>query len=428
MSTEHRPPAAAPFAAWVGIDWADQEHTVCVVDAATGEMQTSVLRHQAETIDQWAMELHQRFAGPIAVCLEQSKGALIYALMKYDFLVLYPINPKQLARYREALSPSGAKDDPTDAALIVAFVRHYHDRLRAWRPDDKTTRLIGMLSEDRRSLVDLRTELSNRLQSRLKLYFPLVVELFHGRHPCNATVVCELLLQWGTLQELQQADSQQLQAFFKLHRLQRKSIQRNLAQIAQAKPLMEDDAIVRSGRLQAQALARQLLELDTAIAQCEAELARLMETHPDASLFTDLPGAGDALAPRLLAAFGTDRTRINSALDLQTYSGIAPVTRRSGKSNFVARRWAAPQFLRQTFHEFARCSLLKSVWARAYYRMQRDRGKKHHAAIRALAFKWIRVLFACWKNRTIYNEFAYLQQLQHSQSPLLAYVGATTSD
>ena len=414
---------ASQFAAWIGIDWADQEHAVCVVDAATGRSDTSTLAHDPGAIEQWAAELHNRFSGPIAVCLEQSKGALIYALMKFDFLVLYPINPKQLACYREALAPSGAKDDPVDAQLLVEFVRRYHDRLRPWRPDDEATRLIAILCEDRRDLIDLRTQLTNRLQSRLKLYFPLVLELFRGRTKLYAPVVCELVLRWAALAELQHADPEEIDAFFKLHRLHQKSIQENLAKIVQAKPLSDDEAIVRSGRLQAQSLARQLVDLADAIARCEAEIEKLMETHPDAQLFTQLPGAGDALAPRLLAAFGTDRERIESASDLQTYSGIAPVTRRSGKSQFVTRRWACPNFLRQTFHEFARCSIAKSVWAAAYYRLQRERGKKHHAAVRALAFKWIRILYACWKKHTLYNESHYMQQLQRQQAPLLAHVG-----
>lgn len=423
MTTADQQTDRPQFAAWIGIDWADQEHAVSLVDAITGRSEVNTLAHESGAIDDWAMELHRRFPGPIAVCLEQSKGALLYALMKYDFFVIYPINPKQLACYREALAPSGAKDDPVDAQLLVDFVRRYHDRLRPWRPDDQSTRLIAMLNEDRRGLINLRTELTNRLQSRLKLYFPLVLQLFRGRTKLYAPIVCELLLRWGTLKELQQTDPAEINALFTHYHLHQKSIDQNLTKIAQAKPLTDDGAIVRSGRLQAQGLARQLVDLADAIAKCEAELEKLMETHPDAQLFTQLPGAGDALAPRLLAAFGTDRDRIESASDMQAYSGIAPVTRQSGKSQFVARRWACPNFLRQTFHEFARCSIAKSAWAAAYYRMQRERGKKHHAAVRALAFKWIRVLYACWKNHALYNEIHYMQQLQRQQSPLLAYVG-----
>ena len=147
-----------------------------------------------------------------------------------------------------------------------------------------------------------------------------------------------------------------------------------------------------------------------------------MAEHPDAEIFTRLPGAGDALAPRLLVAFGTDRQRIGSARAVQDYSGIAPVTKRSGKSTTVQRRFACPKFLRQTFHEFAGHSIASSPWAKAYYDLQRARGKKQHADVRALAFKWIRVLYRCWKTRTLYDEARYLETLRTKDSPILHYL------
>jgi len=149
-----------------------------------------------------------------------------------------------------------------------------------------------------------------------------------------------------------------------------------------------------------------------------------MEEHPDAALFLALPGAGAALAPRLLVAFGSDRQRFQTAAELQTLSGVAPVTKRSGKRRTVHRRWACPKFLLQTFHEFAMCSRKKSVWAKAFYLLQRSHGKGHHAALRSLAFKWIRILFRCWKTNTPYSEMRYLQSLQRSNAPLLAFLSA----
>ena len=128
------------------------------------------------------------------------------------------------------------------------------------------------------------------------------------------------------------------------------------------------------------------------------------------------------MAPRLLSAFGTDRERITSAAEMQTLSGIAPVTKRSGKSCVVHRRWACPKFLRQTFHEFAAHSIPQSRWAKAYYDLQRSRGTRHHAAIRALAFKWIRVIYRCWMTKTRYDEDLYLESLRKHQSPLLDYL------
>ena len=124
------------------------------------------------------------------------------------------------------------------------------------------------------------------------------------------------------------------------------------------------------------------------------------------------------LAPRLLAAFGSQRDRYGSADEVQTYTGIAPVTEKSGKRKWVHFRWACPKFLRQSFHEWAGHPISQSGWARACYQQQRDRGNDHHAAVRALAFKWLRTLFGCWKDHVAYDETKYLAALVKRVSPL----------
>ena len=178
--------------------------------------------------------------------------------------------------------------------------------------------------------------------------------------------------------------------------------------------------MVDTSILTVQMLAQQIEALHPSIARYEKEIARLFESHPDVELFSSLPGGGPALAPRLLVAFGTDRDRIASATELQQLSGIAPVTERSGKRCHVRWRWSAPTFLRQSFHEFAGLSIQRSVWARAFYQLQRERGKTHHAAVRALAFKWIRILWRCWQERTPYDEARYIGALRRRGSPLVA--------
>ena len=147
-----------------------------------------------------------------------------------------------------------------------------------------------------------------------------------------------------------------------------------------------------------------------------------MAVHPDAFIFRSLPGAGPALTPRLVAAFGTQRERYASAAELSAWSGIAPVVERSGKQEWIHFRWACPKFLRQTFHEWAGHTLDNSVWARAYYQQQRAKGQDHHAAVRALAYKWIRILFRCWKDRKPYDEQLYLSALGKHGSPLAGVV------
>jgi len=192
--------------------------------------------------------------------------------------------------------------------------------------------------------------------------------------------------------------------------------------LKQAPPLVTDEALLRHGRLAVKHLVMQLQQLNETIAEYDREIAALVEQHPDAKLFASFDGAGDALVPRLVAAFGTDRQRFASAEEMQQLSGIAPVQLQSGKSRVVKMRRACPKFLRQTFHEFARCSLITCRWAQAYLALLRSRGHGYHSAIRALAFKWIRILFRCWKTRQPYDDDRYLRQLHLKQSPLLAFL------
>ena len=139
------------------------------------------------------------------------------------------------------------------------------------------------------------------------------------------------------------------------------------------------------------------------------ELARA--AHPDYALVKSFPGAGPAMAPRLIAALGSQRERYHSAAEIQQYSGIAPVVASSGKQHWVHWRWACPKFLRQTFHEWALHSIAYSDWAFEYYEQQRAKGKRRNTAIRSLAFKWIRILFRCWKDRVPYDETDYKDSL-----------------
>lgn len=121
--------------AYIGIDWADRKHDICLYDLQQQTHESYVIEHRPEKIEQWVEGLRQRFGGqPIAICTEQKRGPLIYALCKYDFLILYPINPRTVAKYRQAFKPSRAKDDPTDAALLEELLRKHRDKLTPWIP------------------------------------------------------------------------------------------------------------------------------------------------------------------------------------------------------------------------------------------------------------------------------------------------------
>src|SRR5262249_27920878 len=205
-----------PIRAWIGIDWADQKHDVSVYDERTGKTEGYEIRHSPETLQEWLGQLRRRYGdGYVAVVLEQGRGALLNVLMSCEFLVLYPINPKSLSRYREAFYGSGAKDDPVDAELMREMVRHNPRRFRAWRPDDVLTRSLRLLTEGRRNLVDETTALTNRLTSLLKTYYPQALS-WTGQQ-LDTAWACDFLEQWPTLQSVQQSSRRKIAGFYERH-------------------------------------------------------------------------------------------------------------------------------------------------------------------------------------------------------------------
>jgi hypothetical protein len=158
METTSEEPCPAAF---VAIDWADAKHTVALLPADSDTPEHTYLDQKPEVLLQWIIQLRQRFRGaPVALILEQKRGALIHALMGHEFLRLYPVNPKMLSDFRKAFRISGAKDDTGDAMLLLELLLKHRDRLQRWLPNDDQTRLLTMLVEDRRAAVNERTSRS----------------------------------------------------------------------------------------------------------------------------------------------------------------------------------------------------------------------------------------------------------------------------
>jgi len=204
-------------------------------------------------------------------------------------------------------------------------------------------------------------------------------------------------------------------------------IQQRLQLLAQGKPLTPDAAVVAAQSLLVKSVARELAALPAILAEYDQQIAALFAAHADFTIGDSFPGAGAALAPRLAAAWGTQRERFESSNAMAAYSGIAPVKQASGRSVWIHMRWACPKFLRQTFHELARTSLSFCVWARCYYQLQLDRGKGRHAAFRALAFKWQRIMWRCWRDRTAYDDTKYLASLKRDNHELYTRIIAFQS-
>lgn len=411
------------WVACVGVDWADEKHAYAIRTAEGAEGVHGKFPSAPEEVHAWVRGLREQYPiGAILVALEQSRGALMYALSAYDFLRLVPINPRASSAYRESLHLSGAKDDPADAVLLRDFAASHLAQLRVWRPDDQVTRELRLLVEARRNMVDQRTAFILEANEVLKQYFPQILGWFGNS---GSLLTRAILKRWPTLQRLQGARSDAITGLIRKHsRKPAARIEELIAAIRQAVPLTKDPAINVALSLRAQLLVSLIEPALEAVASYDEAIENLWRTHEDRELFESFPGAGPVLAPRLAAAFGSDRDRFTSAAEIQTYSGIAPVIERSGKKSWTHARWHCPKFLRQTFHEFAEASIPHCGWAKACYRQQRARGAGHHAAIRSLAFRWMRILFRCWKTEEPYQDKAYVDALKRKGSTLASALAA----
>lgn len=407
---------AEPYAAFLAIDWADRQHVWALQVSANSEQRQGQIAATPEAVDAWMRELRDRFPGQrLAVALEQKRGALLSQLTNYEWLVLYPVHPAMVSRMRAALYPSSSKDDPKDASLLLEILVKHRDHLRRLEADTVETRKLRLLVEDRRKLVDQQTGYANQLRAKLKVYYPQVVRWLPELH---APLAGDFLERWPTLPLLQKARPETLRKFFHQHNCRSEElIQRRLEEIPQAVVSTVDAAVVDSSQILVGALLALLRVLHTQIAEFDRQIAATAAIHPEWPIMDSLPGAGPVMAPRLIAAMGTQRQRFASAGELSNLSGIAPVKQASGNSVWIHFRWACPKFLRQTFHEWAGHSIAHSVWAKAFYDEQIRNRKEHHAAVRALAFKWQRILFRCWKDHQPYDEQQYMAALRRRGSP-----------
>ena len=406
---------------FIGIDWADQSHDCYIIDEA-GNGQHQKLKQSPETIEQWVAEM-RKLAGDksVAIMLEQSKGPLIYALMFRPGIILYPVNPKQFARYRESYCGGDGKSDRSDARYIARMLRERISTLKPWIADDEATRRLANLSQQRRNIVGDQVANRQKLIAHLKSYFPLLLNIF-GKSS-QLELLLTVLARWSDPRKLRRADRQLVDRVLRENGIKKQEDREGLiARIRGAKLLTSDAAIIEPLSMICELLGKQIQASRKTIAQFDKQIEAALKEHPDGELFLSLRGAGPTLAARLLCAFGSQKDRWKDADEVASFSGIAPVTRQSGQGRVAFQRWACPTYLKQTFHEFANSARKWCRWSKARYKQLRDRGMKHNAAIRKLARSWIRILYRVWQTGQPFDCDRYLSGLLNRNPDLASYL------
>ena len=398
----------------IGIDWASDHHDIVLVDEQGHRRQGFRINQDAEgvaTLRERLRAIAVEAGGKehLAIGIETSRLLLVDILLN-DGYTVYPLNPKAVTRYRDRYAVSGAKSDDFDAEIIANALRTDRDHFRPLVPDSDLVRELRLLVGDQRRFIRTRTLLSNQLRASLQEYFPTALSFFND------------------------IDAPTALAFLKAHprpeKVSARKLERLLAKARHPSPKMRAEAIaaalagavipvdeftVRAKARATVTLVEHLQLLNEQLKDYQREIEELFDRHPDAAIFKSFPGAGPSNGPRLLVEIGDNRDRYADADGLQGEAGTCPVTKASGKSHFVQFRRACRRSFRDTMHQFSFCSMEKSGWAKAFYNTQRDHGRNHATALRALGDKWLKIIYRTWKDRTRYDEKIYLAQRMRHQ-------------
>jgi transposase len=397
---------------WAGLDWSENEHVVKVIAQSGAVAKSFAVPNTLEGFEELESRL-RAIENLRGIGVEASRALVVNWLVQRGFTV-YPINPKLTAAWRKGTSVSEAKSDEADALVIARGIARNHEEFKALKPDTPLVRELALLCEDETHWIAQRTALVNRLKATLKMYYPAVLEWFED---WTSPTAWYFVRKYSTPQALASEGEQELVAFLKGHRVRytkrRKEV---LNRFRESARLQADEATVRAMALRVETLADQLLKLEESLQQYRERIDALFAQHPDAAVFSSLPGAGKKLAPRLASMFGTDRNRFEGAHVLQQISGAAPVSRTSGRMRQVLFRWRCNKIYRNTLYLFALTSINECGWARRVYDYHRARNDSHALALRKVAYKWLNIIFRMWQNQEPYHEGIYLDALRRSGS------------
>jgi transposase len=388
-------------ACFVGIDWAAEEHAVCVLDKAGHSMGKFTIAHSREGLEKLVKKLGSLgVVGEVPVAVERPDGRLVDCLLEAGHPVV-AVSPNAIKTWREAEVGSGAKSDAGDAEVIAEYLRLRQHRLEILEPFSEATRALRAVVRSRDDLVHHRVATANQLQACLDAYWPGPKQLF-----CNivSNISLSFLEDYPTPASAARLGEKRMTAFLKRHGY---SGGQPAAELV--KRLRDAPAGIAAGpeadarRASMLSYVRVLRALNRAIKELERAIAAHLGEHPDAVIFTSLPRSGQLNAAQMLAEWGDCRQAYDGPDAVSALAGATPVTKKSGKHSTVQFRWACNKRLRSAVTTFAGNSRHSSPWAADIYDRATARGCDHPHAVRVLARAWIRVIYRCWVDGVAYD-------------------------
>jgi transposase len=393
---------------FVGIDWADCKHDVCVLDQAGAILAEFIISDDNTGYERLNRYLHT--LQDVCLLLERPNGLLVDFLLQNHWPT-YFIPPNISAAHR----PRRGKTDRGDAYLLASLMRQDH-------PDCRLIIRHSPLWQQLRQVVSGHDKLQRELQRvalqlryHLKQYYPAVLAVFRKT---QQPITYAFLETFPDPHQVTQVTLPELCAFFTARRY------RYMERVATHWELLRKERptlLVTTGhQLHTAALVAVAKVIDQQLRGLRRELGRLFRQHPDATWLRSLPGLGELNAARLLARLGDNRASFKSVDVLRATAGTVPITRSSGKRHAVLFRRECSHPLRKTFYDLAMKSKRYSPWAKSYFESQITRGHARARANRALANRWVGIVWKLWQTRAMYDEAVHQANRQKAMSLLLA--------
>ena len=412
----------------LGIDWGHETHALALVGPDGTVVEEWTIDHTPTALST-LLERLDREGGPAQVDIALEPGAALLLDRLYDAgYTLYPINPKQLDRFRDRHFPSGAKDDSRDALVAALALARDRDRLRPLQAQDALTEELVARARACQRLVRLRADLANQARTVLRRYFPALEKL---ERDMDDPFFLDLLKAYPDADAARRARPSRIQSLLKAHRIRALDVEKILA-VFRAPAFPVRPHIVHACRDEIAALAAQIRQLNALIKDALTRMAQRFEEHPDRHLLLSLPGLGEVLAVRVGVRLGRDRLEHLDPTILQALGGTAPVTLSTGRKSrrrpppgagprygrkVVLMRRACDPNLQADLNQWAGQSVRSSRWAAACYSHLRRRGLTHNGALRTLANKWVKILAAVIRTNTAYDEERHVRDLVRAGVP-----------
>lgn len=391
----------------VGDDWAEDHHDVELMDAGGHRLAKARLPEGVAGM----ARLHALIAEhtgdadvedvEVRIGIETDRGPWVQALVAAGYLV-FAVNPLSVARFRDRHTVSGAKSDAGDAHVLADIVRTDAHQLRTVAGDSAEVEAIKVVARAHKTLIWDRTRHVLRLRSGLREYFPAALAAFGD---LGAPDALELLGRAPDPDSAKSVSFNQIRGA--LQRARRRDIDTKAAQIQaalRAEQLGQPPVVTAAYAATTRSGVRILTVLAAEITELQDEVEAHFGRHLDAEIVLSQPGMGTVLGARVLAEFGDDHARYQSAKCRKNYAGTSPLTVASGRKHTVRARHVHNDRLLDALLLQAFVAMRVSPGARAYYQHQRARGSSHNAALRQLANRLVGILHGCLKTRTTYDE------------------------